>query len=204
MLHLSAQPETGHCSWQGTTWHSGCDSGSESGQNSILVNFIQAPQSPGCPSMSCLHYLTLARILLARVSLKRPSTPGGQSNLPTAGPIASTCNKHTKELRIGKRKSNSQQRHTKIKGHHWDPSRSECYIKMVLLLITCQWQCQWQKIMRMFTQKTIRDWHFKVYQNNIGNRQSSYSSMMALCRSFLDCWPTSKVSYWKQLPCASF
>lgn len=63
-----------------------------------------------------------------------------------------------------------------MKGHHWDPSRSECYMKMLLLITTFQWQCKWQKIMRMFTQKTNGDWHFKVYQNSIGNRQSSYSS----------------------------
>lgn len=61
-----------------------------------------------------------------------------------------------------------------MKGCHWDPSRSGCSMKMLLLLITFQWQYKWQKIMRIFTQKTNVNWHFQVYQISIGNGQSSF------------------------------
>lgn len=85
-------------------------------------NFIQPPKSPDCPSMSYLHYLTLTGILWASVSLERHSTPGGWPNLPTAGPIAFTCNKDTEYLHIGKKKKkqavNIEHRHVKMKGCH--------------------------------------------------------------------------------------
>lgn len=54
-------------------------------------------------------------------------------------------------------------------------------MKMLMPLITFQQHCRLQKVMRLFTHQTNWDWHFKVNQNNLGNKKCGFPSKMFGC-----------------------